>query len=395
MLDRRTLLQRSSLLSLTSLVPDPFLRTAQAAEVSRDDRMLVVIELAGGNDGLNTVIPFSDENYPKYRDKLRIERKDVIKLSDTLGLHPAMSAAGELFDSGRLAIVPGVGYPNPNRSHFRSREIWNSARLNANEHNGQGWLGRSMDGNKTKDGSGPDAVFVGEGTLPSAIVGRRSNAIAIGNEQDLRIPASLSPVASPAPGDDLLAFVRRTVDSSYAAAKQFAAATDGERGADVSYPSYRLAEQLKLVARIIRMEFGTRIFYVSQPGYDTHAAQKFPHERLLQQYSRSLLAFMNDLKDCGLADRVVVLTFSEFGRRVKENASGGTDHGTSGPVFVAGEPVKAGLLGSYPSLSKLADGDLQTTVDFRSLYASILTDWLDVDSTGPLGGVFEPFQVVR
>ena len=395
MLNRRSLLQGSALLSLSPVVPGLFLDSAAAADTSTDQPLLVVIELSGGNDGLNTVIPLADENYAKYRDKLRIDAKDVIRLNDSLGLHPAMQAAGELYDSGRLAIVPGVGYPNPNRSHFRSMAIWHSARLGPEEHNGIGWLGRSIDVNRRADLTDPDAVFVGEGTVPSAIVGRRANSVAIGDGFDLQIPAGLSTAANPEPDDDLHAFVHRAVNSSYAAAQQFAEATTRQASDSRGYPDYRLAQQLRSVARMIRMGIRTRIFYVSQPGYDTHSGQKFQHERLLRQYSRSLLAFLDDMKQSGVADRVVVLTFSEFGRRVQENASAGTDHGTSGPVFVAGEPVHAGVLSRYPSLADLDDGDLETTIDFRQVYASLLTDWLNVEATGPLGGNFQSFPVVE
>lgn len=394
MLNRRRLLQQSSLLTLSGFAPDFLLQTTAATEAAKDEPLLVVIELAGGNDGLNTVIPYRDQQYQKFRKHLQIEAKDVIKLNDSLGLHPEMKAAGELFDSGRLAIVPGVGYPNPNRSHFLSRDIWHSARLKTDQHNGQGWLGRSLDRSKN-DLSDPDAVYVGSGEMPSAIVGRRTNSIAIGNEDDLKIPSGLSSASSATTEDDLQAFVQGTLQSSFDAARKFADATSDTTDGNDAYPGYRLAQQLKLVSRIIQMGMQTRVFYVSQPGYDTHSGQKNQHANLLRQYSRSLLAFLDDMKSIGKEDQVVVLTFSEFGRRVKENDSAGTDHGTSGPVFIAGKPVKAGLLAEYPALDDLVDGDLKTTVDFRRIYASLLTDWMKVDADVAIGGRFEPLRVVE
>lgn len=394
MLNRRSFLNQSSLLSLSPFIPAFLSQTAQASEASKDDRILVVIQLDGGNDGLNTVIPFADENYSKYRDKLRIDKKDIIRLNDTLGLPPAMQAAGELFDDNQLAIIPGVGYPNPNRSHFRSMAIWHSARLQSDEHTGQGWLGRACDQIKQPGDTSPDAVFVGDSNIPAAIIGRRTNAIALKNERELMLASRITAPDKPTTDDDLQNFVQRTVTSSNAAAKQFAASVKNQSIDNSHYPNYRLARKLHLIARFIRLDGGTRIFYVSQPGYDTHSAQKYSHERLLTEFSRSLKAFLVDIKQAGLSDRIMVMAFSEFGRRVQENVSAGTDHGTSGPVFIAGESVKAGVLSDYPSLVDLEDGDLKSTIDFRRIYASLLTDWLNIDATAPLDGTFKPLKVV-
>lgn len=394
MLNRRRFLNQSSLLSLSPLIPAFLSQTAKAAEARKDDRILVVIQLDGGNDGLNTVIPFADENYGKYRDKLRIDKKEIIKLDDSLGLHPAMKSMGQLFDDDQLAIIPGVGYPNPNRSHFRSMAVWHSARMHPADHTGQGWLGRACDQQQKPGNATPDAVFVGDSTIPAAIIGRRTNSIALNNEEELMLASKFAAPANAVSGDDLQAFVQSTVNASYTAAKRFAASTKNASNDKAGYPNYRLARKLNLISRIIRLDGGTRIFYVSQPGYDTHSMQKYSHERLLREFSRSLKAFLADLKQAGLSDRVMVMAFSEFGRRVKENASAGTDHGTSGPVLVAGKLVNGGVLSKYPSLEKLEDGDLKSTVDFRSIYASLLTNWLGIDATLPLGGEFKPLKVV-
>ncbi|QDT99974.1 DUF1501 domain-containing protein [Gimesia aquarii] len=394
MLNRRSFLNQSSLLSLSPFIPGFLSQTAHASKASKDDRILVVIQLDGGNDGLNTVIPFADEIYAKYRDKLRIDKKEIIKLNDSLGLHPGMKDVGKLFDNNQLAIVPGVGYPNPNRSHFRSMAIWHSARLDPTDHTGQGWIGRACDQQQKSGNATPDAVFVGDSTIPAAIIGRRTNSIALNKEEEFMLVSNLAAPDKPVSGDDLQSFVQSTVNSSYTAAKQFAESTKNRSFDKGGYPNYRLARKLHLISRIIRLNSGTRIFYVSQPGYDTHSMQKNTHARLLAEFSRSLKAFLVDIKKAGFSDRIMVMAFSEFGRRVKENASVGTDHGTSGPVFIAGEMVNAGVLSKYPSLEDLQDGDLKSTIDFRSIYTSLLTDWLNIDATVPLGGAFKSLRVV-
>lgn len=395
MLNRRNFLKQSSLVSLAPIVPNFVSQTAFAAKAEKDQRILVVIELEGGNDGLNTVIPFADDHYGKYRKSLRIETKDIIKLSDSIGLHPAMKAAGELFDSERLAVIPGVGYPNPSRSHFRSQAIWHSARLNAEDHNGHGWLGRSCDQTREPGRRIPDAVFVGDGTIPAAIIGRRTNSIALNDEKELELASGLNLPTAQDDGDDLSAFVQNTVSASYDAAKRFSESNDNTSSGDEGYPNYGLAKKLRLLSRLIRLDGGTRIFYVSLSGFDTHSSQRFSHERLLRQYSQSLKAFLDDMKKHKLSDRITVLTFSEFGRQLRENASAGTDHGTCGPVFVVGDAIKPGILSKYPSLTDLDDNEMKATVDFRSIYASLLKDWMGTEATAPLDGSFKSLRVVR
>ena len=394
MLNRRNFLRQSSLVSLAPIVPGFLSQTARATEAKKDERILVVIELEGGNDGLNTVIPFADEKYAEYRKTLRVQTKDVLKLDDAIGLHPAMKEAHQLFEDKRLAVIPGVGYPNPNRSHFRSQAIWHSARLSANDHTGQGWLGRSCDQIRKPDQSIPDAVFIGDGTIPAAIIGRRTNSIALNNERELTLASGLAAPSASAETDDISAFVQSTVCASYDAAKQFAESKEARSAGSSGYPNYRLATKLRLISRMIRLGGGTRIFYASLGGFDTHSAQRSSHENLLRQYARSLKAFLDDMQKHKLGDRVTVLTFSEFGRQLRENASAGTDHGTCGPVFVAGEAIKPGMLSKYPSLTDLEDNEMKSTVDFRSIYASLLTDWLGIDSKMPLGGKFKPLRVV-
>ncbi len=383
-------LRSSSLIALSPTVPGFLGRAARAGSPDPDGRALVVIQLDGGNDGINTVVPGGDEGYARNRKALRLPADRLIKLADGVGLHPAMGAAGKLLESGRLAIVPGVGYPNPDRSHFRSMAIWQTARLDPEDHGGPGWLGRGL------DAAGPGraaSMFVGAGTPPVALRGRRTTASSLERIEDLTLDSARPGVDAPAGGDDLSAFVRRSALDAYAAADRLAEL--GRRDdASARYPVTPLAGRLRLVARLLKGGFGSRVFYTTQGGYDTHAAQAPAHADLLGELSGALLAFLDDLAASGLADRVLVLAFSEFGRRVAENGSAGTDHGASGPVFLAGPGVRPGLIGKYPSLTDLDGGDLKVDVDFRRVYATLLTGWLGLPAAPALGGTFEPLPLL-
>lgn len=387
----------STLLALSPTVPGFLARTARAASPSKDGRVLVVVQLDGGNDGINTVVPFADEGYAKHRKALRIATKDLLKVDGLVGLHPAMRGSAKLLETGRLAIVPGVGYPNPNRSHFESMAIWQSARLDAEERDGPGWLGRGLDEGPTTAGGPGSSLFVGAGSVPVALRGRRSIASSLDRFEDLTLDpsakASRGIAAGPA-GDDLAAFVRRSTLDAYASSDRLAALAQGRDGGP-AYPPSGLGTRLRTVARLLKGGHPARIFYTTQSGYDTHAGQSSSHYSLLDELSDALLAFLDDLKASGLDDRVVLLTFSEFGRRVAENGSAGTDHGTAGPVLLAGPNVKAGLHGSYPSLTDLDSGDLKMTVDFRRVYATILDGWLGLPGASALGGPFEPLGLLK
>jgi uncharacterized protein (DUF1501 family) len=398
MLSRRDFLRDSTLIALTPTVPAFLAQTARAARPERDRRVLVVIQLDGGNDGINTVVPFADDGYAKNRSRLRLPAGRLVRVNDQVGLHPAMTDAGKLLESGRLAVVPGVGYPNPNRSHFESMAIWQTARFDEEERNNLGWLGRALDRGSLPRGV-PAAVYVGPGLLPVALRGRKSVASAMTRPEDFLLVPEARPgqaADGPAPANDLAAFVRRSALDAYATADRmhdvFRVKDDGAR-----YPATELARQLRLMAGVLKADAGTRVFYARQAGYDTHAAQLNAHAELLRELAEAVHAFLDDLGHAKLADRVVVLTFSEFGRTVKENASAGTDHGTAGPVFLAGPGVKAGLVGRAPSLLDLDPkvGDLRTTVDFRRVYASVLEDWLGLPAQAAVGGTFERLPLFR
>lgn len=398
MITRRALLRNSAFLSLTPVVPGFLTRTALASPPERDARVLVVLQLDGGNDGINTVVPFGDEAYYKYRRELRLPTDKLCKVVDGIGLHPSMKPAALLLESGRLAIVQGVGYPNPNRSHFESMAIWQTAKLGGPGGDDRGWLGRALDAAGPRD-HGPAAVHVGDQSLPRALVARRAVMTSFVDASDLSLalpapPGARSGAAASGSGD-LAAFVNRTVTGAYATAAELEAATT--RGADSSarYPGTELSKRLDLVARSIKSGSPARVYYLIQSGYDSHAVQLPTQARLLGEFAGAVRAFLDDLAAAKLADRVLLLAFSEFGRRPQENGSLGTDHGTAGPVFLAGPNVKACLVGKAPSLGDLENGDLKWSIDFRSVYATLLDRWLKLPSSQILDGRFGTLPLIN
>jgi uncharacterized protein (DUF1501 family) len=385
MLTRRSFLRSSSLLALAPTVPAFLARTANAAGPDKDGRVLVVVQLDGGNDALNTLIPLGHPEYPKLRPKLKVAEKDAIKLADGFGLHPSFRAADRLVKAGHLLALPGVGYPNPNRSHFESMAIWQTARTDPEEYKGYGWLGRAL------DLAGGDSYTITT-DVPRTLRGRRSAAIALTRLEDLTLAdaGTVRDAAGPEAQQDLLAFVRRHAVEGSAAAEKMAALSKGSDGA--GYPGTGLADRLKLVSRLLKADLGTRVFYTTQGGYDTHATQQFSHSNLLNEFAGAVNAFFADLQTAKLADRVTLLAFSEFGRTIKENGSGGTDHGTAGVVFVAGPHVRGGVTGTLPSLTDLDKGEPKMTTDFRRVYATILGEWLTIKGD-VLGGKYEPVKL--
>ncbi len=408
MFTRRDLFRRTldgaALVALAPTVPVFLANTARAAGTKPDSRVLVVIQLDGGNDAINTLVPFRDEGYAKNRQSLRLNEKDLIRVNGELGLHPGLREMGKLLERGQLALVPGVGYPNPNRSHFESMAIWHSARLDPEEHGGPGWIGRGLDtryegGKETP--AGASSLFVGEGTPPATLRARRAAVTSLDRLDDLVLPEGWagkdrkSRGAGLPGGDDLDAFVRRSTLDAYAASERVTELTSRRAESDARYPGTALGGRLQTIARLLKADLGARVFYTVQGGYDTHAGQSNTHFGLMSELGGAVRAFLDDLTAAKLADRVIVMGFSEFGRRVAENSSAGTDHGTAGLVFLAGEGVKGGVQGKVPSLTDLVDGDPRITTDFRRVYASVLDDWLGLPSRQALGPGFEPLAVFR
>ncbi len=380
MLTRRSFLS-SSLVALAPTVPLFVPRSLAGAAPGKDARVLVVVELDGGNDALNTVVPYRDPNYEKFRPKLKLNPKNIVRLNDTLGLHPSLRPLDKLLQAGQLAVLPGVGYPNPNRSHFESMAIWHTARFDAEERQGYGWLGRMM------DPSAGNLFSVGR-EVPTALRGRRSSAVAFSRIEEVLLADATAAKrgVGAEPADDLLAFVRRQAVQAHTSAEKLAKLAGDAGGPE--YPGTGLAERLKLVSRLLKAGVGARVFYTQQSGYDTHAQQQFTHSTLLGEFAGAVAAFFADLKASKLADRVTLLAFSEFGRTIKENGSVGTDHGTAGAVFLAGPTVTGGVAGTMPSLTDLEKGEPKMTTDFRSVYAAVLQGWMGIPYESALGSGF-------
>jgi uncharacterized protein (DUF1501 family) len=394
MVTRRDFLKQATLISLAPTVPGFLAETARGSTPNADERILVVIQLSGGNDGLNMVVPYADETYYKMRPKLAVEKSRVRKLGNAVGLNPAMRDAAELFHDGRLAIVQGVGYPNPNKSHEVSMSIWQTARFDPTEHRSYGWIGRALDESPVLPKGGPSALLVGKEAPPVTLRGRRAVAAALENLDELTVGESARPHAgaSSASDESLAAYVRRSTLDTLTTAERLA--QSAKHGSDTaSPPESELGRHLAMIARLIKSDFGARVYYAMQSGYDTHAFQRDTHDRLLGDLSRGLRFFLDEMRRAKLDDRVLVMTFSEFGRRVDENASEGTDHGTAAPLLLAGAKVKPGVHGTAPKLPTVATVDPATTTDFRQVYQAVLANWLHLPARSALDGQFTPIGV--
>ena len=391
----------------------------------KDDTILVVLQLAGGNDGLNTLIPFTDDAYHNARPRLAKKPKDIIQLTDHLALNGSMPYLGSLFKEGNLGVVQGVGYPNPNRSHFVSTSIWETA--DTNNRSTTGWLGRYFD--NACPGSDPTVGISFNKTQPESFGAKKNPGVCLDSPElyrwiheggdkataeeffaELNQPTAIdeddtptdgASIASPAggkvggiSGEDNLAFLERVALDARMSSKTILALA-AKHKTSVRYDSTQISRNLNLVARLVAGGMPTRVYYVSHGGFDTHNQQVNSHDRLLSQLDNALRSFFTDLKQQGNDKRVLLMTFSEFGRRVAENASAGTDHGKASCMFLAGHAANSGIHGPAPSLTDLSQGDLKHTVDFRSVYASVLTDWLRAPDTKPiLGGTFPKIPLV-
>jgi uncharacterized protein (DUF1501 family) len=352
------------------------------------ERVLVVVQLTGGNDGLNTVVPFTQDAYYRLRPTLAQKRSSLHLLDGDHGLHPSLGELAPLLGEGRLTVVQGVGYPHPDRSHFRALEIWHSADPEGLQR-GIGWLGRMADQLAAAAPGVMPALHVGDEDLPLALMGRHTRAPTVDDERSLRLSdvpglaserTSLLGDAAGAP--DELAFLRVAARNAYEVSRRMERALEQPRSA--SYPDLDLARKLRLIAGLIAGGFDTRIFLVTLGGFDTHARQAALHAARLEELARSLSAFERDLCAAGAAERVLTLVFSEFGRRAEENASRGTDHGAAAPVLVLGGPGRGGLLGSAPDLEHLCEGDVGFTTDFRALYAAIERGWMGLEPSSAI-----------
>ncbi len=355
------------------------------------ERILVVLQLSGGNDGLNTIIPHGQDEYYRARPTLGQKPGDVHKLDEHVGLHPSLGGLAELYHEGQMAIVHGVGHPNADRSHFRSMEIWHTAEP-FKPVGRVGWLGNMAD----------QLIAKAPGSLPALSVGGRESVLSmrgatatpptVPDDRGFKLASTSRQIADSrtelasasrkgsARSKDQLAFLRMTARTAYDAADRMSKMTQVEGG--VKYPGTPLAKELRLVGQLIRGGFGTRIYHVALGGFDTHASQASVHGALMQQLGGALTAFQRDLIDSGHSDHVTTMVFSEFGRRVEENGSRGTDHGRGNPVMLFGGGIQAGQHGTRPDLTDLVQGDIPSTTDFRGLYRQLEADWMGLRPFG-------------
>lgn len=404
MLSRRQLLQRSVVIGAVGAIAPTFLWGARvargssqgAAAAAPNNRTLVIIQMAGGNDGLNTVVPYSDGTYMSVRPTVHVDPSSVLQLNDKVGLNPAMSSLKKVWDAGQLAVVERVGYPNPTYSHFDSQTIWYTAAPNGEF--SDGWLGRYFKQTGAENGVNFGGIDIGAALAPPLQVSGvtipvvqnpatfklaldpRDAAARLSAWEDLQTAAQAR--------QKYLPLIGSAAASARQSAQTLAQAVSAYQPA-VDYGKDPLSGSLRVLASVIAQEPGTKIGYAMLGGFDTHTNERKTQDQLLTTLSDALSNFQSDLIAHGQADDVLLVTWSEFGRRVKENGSEGTDHGDGGTMFVMGNAVKQGVYGDIPNLTSLdSNGSVQWTTDFRSVYTTLLEDWLGVDSSAILGDSF-------
>ncbi len=393
----------SGMVSLSPVAPRFLLESAALGAERRGDTILVVVQLTGGNDGLNTVIPYADDHYRNNRSSLMFDKNQVLKIDDYLGFHSSLRGFATLLENKQLAILQGIGYPNPNRSHFESMDIWHTCQGKPDKQQG-GWLGRAFDAHKSELQQRADtaALHLGDEPQPLALAARETATPSVRSLERFKLDTagdaerrSAIQTATQMPREsknDLLKFVQTSTTAALAASQRIEAAAKDYK-TPVKYPTSALAVKLKSVAQLIDAGLTTRVYYVAIDGWDTHSNQAAAHAGLLEQLGDAVAAFTEDLNQHGHGERVVTLMFSEFGRRVKENASRGTDHGAAAPVFLAGSALRPGVIGKHPSLTDLDDGDLKHHTDFRAVYAALLENWLKWPSAPVIGDMHKPISL--
>lgn len=394
LLNRKEFLQIGSLATGSLLVPK-FLKAFETPTlVPPGNKVVVVIQLSGGNDGLNTVIPVRNDIYYRSRPRLAISKEQALTLTDEAGLHPSLTAFKSLFDQGELSILNNVGYPNPDRSHFRSMDIWQTA-SSSTEYLNSGWIGRYLD-HQCSGCDKPTQALEIDDTISLALKGNQYSGIALKDPRRLFGNANQQfykdllqqhhpAVQSESPVDYMYKTMASTLSSvEYIYQKSQVHPTSQ------TYPSTALAQSLKTIASLIFSDINTKVYYVSLGSFDTHIAQEGQQKRLFTELNDAVKAFTDDLKKEGRFNDVLLFTFSEFGRRVVQNASGGTDHGTANNMFLIGGGLQQkGLINALPDLGNLQDGDLKYMVDFKQVYATVLNKWLNADDQQILGTQYE------
>ena len=403
-MDRRNFLKQSALTTAGTMMIPHFLKAYESQlfgqPMAPTGKILVIVQLSGGNDGLNTIVPYRNDIYYRERPTLAIRPEKVLTLNDEIGLHPAMLPLKELYDNGLLTVINNVGYPNPDRSHFRSMDIWQTA-SDSDKYLQTGWVGRYLDASCAGKAQQPFRTIEVDDTLSLALKGNTLNGLAVLDPKKLYNQTRTGMITglsgshkASGGGPESVAYLYKTLaetvsSAAYVYDKSNVAATAA------TYPNHELGNRLKTVAQLIQSGVATSVYYVSISGFDTHINQPGQQERLLGQYAEAVGAFMKDLKVAGRQNDVMLMTFSEFGRRVKQNASNGTDHGTANNVFLIGGGLPSQrVLNEAPNLTQLTEGDLTYSVDFRQIYATLLRDYLGADDVAILGRKFDGIKIV-
>jgi uncharacterized protein (DUF1501 family) len=406
-LTRRDFLASGLLATGAGLVVPPVLAKgvlAASNDGTHNDRVLVVLQMGGGNDGLNTVVPYADSAYHDVRPSIGVAVDKVLHLDGSAGLNPALSGLKSLYDAERVAVVQGVGYDNPSYSHFEAMRVWEYA--DPQRRATDGWLGKLMAAQRDAPANALAACALGQVSTPAELRAQGATVSVIDSVKAYDVQGgAVRQAAAPAlyrhtPGIYGALFDQgmATAESGIAALKKASSYTPAvpyAGNAAVSGASNSIASSLQLTAQMIVTQPGVKVCHVALGGFDTHQDEDQRQTALLTDVDSAISAFMQDLDAHGVADRVVLMTWSEFGRRVRENGSRGTDHGSAAPVFVVGKPVSGGLYGAAPSLTDLDNGNLKHTVDFRSVYQAMIADWLGGDARSVLGGSFPALPLLR
>ena len=390
---RKEFIQIGSLATASLMLPK-FLKAMEGkAMVPAGNKVVVVLQLSGGNDGLNTVIPFRNDLYYKARPRLGIEKTKALSLTDEVGLHPALNGFKELYDDGSLGIINSVGYPNPDRSHFRSMDIWQTA-SQSTEYWNSGWIGRYLDAQCSGCDKPTQAIEIDD-VLSLSMKGNNMNGMAVkdpkrlygtANEKFFRDVLKNRTMET---GEQSVDYLYKTMAQTLSSA-DYIFKQSRLHPTSAEYPKTELGKSLKTIASLIFSEINTKVYYVSLGSFDTHINQGAQQQRLFTDMNEAIKSFVKDLKANNRFDDVLLFTFSEFGRRVSQNASGGTDHGTANNMFlVSGGLKQKGMINALPDLSDLQDGDLKYKVDFKNVYATVLNKWLNADAVKILGKQYD------
>ncbi len=398
LIKRKQFIQAGTLATASLMMPEFLKAAGKKALVPPGNKVMVIIQLGGGNDGLNTVIPVRNDIYYKERPKLAVEKDKALRLTDDAGLHPSLTAIKECYDDGSLAILNNVGYPNPDRSHFRSMDIWHSA-SQATEYWYTGWLGRYLDA-QCNGCDKPTQALELDDTLSLCLKGVHHKAIA------LKDPGRLYGTSNEKFFKDLMQqhqeekeghparYLYKTLAETLSSA-DYIFQQSKQHPTNATYPKTDLGNSMKIIASLILSDINTKVYYVSLGSFDTHIAQEGQQQRLFNELNEAVGAFVKDMKNNRRFEDTLLFTFSEFGRRVAQNASGGTDHGTANNMFfISGDLKQKGILNALPDLSDLDEGDLKYKVDFKNVYATVLKKWLKADDSGILGKKYDTLNFI-